>query len=40
MVLSIRQVNKGKANDLRGKKILTKQDRNQKERLTFHEKPN
>ena len=32
MVLSIRQVNKGKANDLRGKKKLTKQDRNEKER--------
>lgn len=32
MVLSIRKVNKGKANDLRGKKILTKQDRNEKER--------
>lgn len=39
MVLSIRQVNKGKANDPRGKKMLTKQDRSQKERLTFHEKP-
>lgn len=40
MVFSIRQINNRKANDLRGKKLLTKQNRNEKERVTFPEKSN